>query len=645
MQLSVIIINYNVKYFLEQCLCSVVKAMKNIEGEIIVIDNNSNDGGCAFLCNKFKEVIFIWNKKNQGFAKANNQALKIASGEYVLFLNPDTLVAEDCFEKCISFIHSKNNNIALGIKMIDGSGNFLKESKRAFPAPMTSLYKLCGLSRVFPRSAVFAKYHLGFLNENETHEVDVLAGAFMMVPKKILNIVGGFDEEFFMYGEDIDLSFRIQNAGFKNFYFAESCIIHFKGESTKKGSLNYVKMFYKAMSIFVRKHYGNTDATFFNFFIQSAIFLRAGVAVFSRILKWIGLPVIDASIILFSFSIIKSFWSIYIKNNVNYSPNMLWIAFPAFTILFLLSSWFSGLYDNGYKQSQLNRSTFIAILVLLSVYSLLPESLRFSRGILLFGSLTAFLFISLTRRFLLSMKIIEGASKNGEIHQTVIAGTAEEFNTANFIVKISDNKERVLGRIATGDSNDPSSIGNFKNLKEILGLHPVKEIIFCEGSLSFKTIIGTLPGISPGIRIRFFSSGSHTIIGSDDKDFLGEFVSKEEKYRLENAVYRRAKTFFDLTASLIFLLVFPIHFFTKKNPVLFFKKIFSVLSQKKTWVGYASYEKSLPDLKPGILSTTGLPGALNTLPPESLLTADKLYAQRYRVMHDLKLLWNNYRSL
>ena len=264
--------------------------MQHINGEIIVVDNNSTDGSQTFFEEKFKNVNFIFNKKNEGFSKANNRALKIAFGKYILFLNPDTIVTEDCFEKCISFIHSQKNNCALGIKMLDGAGNFLKESKRAFPSPMTSLYKLSGVARLFPHSAVFAKYYLGNLDENENHEVDVLAGAFMLIPEKILNIVGGFDEDFFMYGEDIDLSFRIREAGFANIYFAQSSIIHFKGESTKKDSLKYVRMFYKAMRIFVHKHYGNAKAGIFIFLIDIAIFFRGGFSAIAAFLKKVVIP-------------------------------------------------------------------------------------------------------------------------------------------------------------------------------------------------------------------------------------------------------------------------------------------------------------------------------------------------------------------
>ncbi|MEO8823660.1 MAG: glycosyltransferase family 2 protein [Ginsengibacter sp.] len=285
MQLSVIIVNYNVKYFLEQCLLSVEKALKNIDSEIIVIDNNSEDGSFYFFKNRFPKVTFRWNKINSGFAKANNQALEIAKGEYVLFLNPDTILPEDCLEKSIAFVQSKNNEIALGIKMLDGSGKFLKESKRAFPSPSTSFYKLSGLSKLFPQSKTFAKYHLGNLNENKNHEVDVLAGAFMLVPKKILEKTGGFDEQFFMYGEDIDLSYRILEAGFANYYFAESAIIHFKGESTRKGSLNYVIMFYNAMSIFVKKHFGENKAALYIFCLETAIFFRGSLSAISRVGK------------------------------------------------------------------------------------------------------------------------------------------------------------------------------------------------------------------------------------------------------------------------------------------------------------------------------------------------------------------------
>lgn len=274
MKLSVIIVNYNVKYFLEQCLHSVLKAVEHLKAEVIVIDNNSSDGSIEYLLPEFQQVIFIKNEGNLGFGKANNLALRSARGEYILFLNPDTIVAEDCFEKCVHFLEAKPCAGALGIRMIDGTGTFLPESKRSFPTTTAAFYKLMGLSGLFPRSKHFNKYSLNYLDEHSNHAVEVLAGAFMMVRKKVLDSVGGFDEQFFMYGEDIDLSYRIKQAGFENWYFAESAIIHFKGESTKKASLKYLKMFYQAMIVFVNKHYNRKGAWFKRSVLKTGIALR-----------------------------------------------------------------------------------------------------------------------------------------------------------------------------------------------------------------------------------------------------------------------------------------------------------------------------------------------------------------------------------
>jgi len=285
LQLSIIIVNYNVKYFLEQCLQSVLLATKNCTAEIFVVDNNSTDGSKQFLEPLFKEVHFIWLPKNIGFAKANNIALAKTSGDYILFLNPDTIVAEDSFEKTIAFLQNNAAIGALGVKMIDGSGQFLKESKRAFPSPSISFFKILGLANLFPKSKLFAKYHMGHLSVNENNEVDVLAGAFMLVPKVVLNVVGSFDEAFFMYGEDVDLSYRIQKAGYKNYYFAKTTILHFKGESTKKGSLNYVRLFYKAMNLFVHKHYKSGNAAVFTFLINIGIWFRASLATLTSVFK------------------------------------------------------------------------------------------------------------------------------------------------------------------------------------------------------------------------------------------------------------------------------------------------------------------------------------------------------------------------
>jgi|SRR5450432_118387 len=283
MILSVIIVNYNVKFFLEQCLSSLTKAVAaspelNGKVEVIVIDNASTDGSVPFLEPIFPAFQFIQNKENKGFAKANNQAIPACTGEFVLFLNPDTILAEDLLEKCILFLRRTTDAGALGLRMIDGSGKYLKESKRGFPSPLASFYKMSGLSRIFPRSKKFSAYYMSHLNEDENHSVEILSGAFMMVRKNILDKTGGFDEQFFMYAEDIDLSFRISQTGFRNYYFSGATLIHFKGESTPKDR-RQVKIFYHAMILFMKKHFKGSRSSVQLFFLQMAVKLQQQVAI------------------------------------------------------------------------------------------------------------------------------------------------------------------------------------------------------------------------------------------------------------------------------------------------------------------------------------------------------------------------------
>lgn len=646
MRLSVIIVNYNVKYFLEQCLYSVQKACANLEAEIIVVDNNSTDGSREFLEPAFPWVRFIWNSNNEGFAKANNQAIALAAGAYILFLNPDTLVAEDCLEKSIQFLESKKNRGALGIKMIDGTGRFLKESKRAFPSPLTSLYKLSGLSVLFPRSIVFAKYHQGHLSENENHDVDVLAGAFMLIPRNILSEVGNFDERFFMYGEDVDLSYRIQKAGYRNYYFSGSAIIHFKGESTKRGSMNYVRLFYTAMSLFVKKHYSGNKARLFTVLIHMGIFTRAALAATGNLLKKAGLPILDAGIILAGFWSVKFFWSTYIRQDVNYSPNILQIAFPVFTGVFLIVSYYSGLYDKGYRQSQLVRSTMIAGLFILSGYGLLPESLRFSRGILLFGIVLAFIIMNLLRQLFIKMRLLETNDEEDEKRQTVVVANNSDFIAINDLMQNVGMQERVLGRISTGTAEKTTQVlGSIEQLASLIKKYRVREVIFCANGLSLKEIINLVSKLPAATRNKFHASGSKSIVGSDSKNLSGDYVAAVKKYNIARPINRRNKRLLDIAVTLIFLMSFPVHFFLQKKPIQFFKNLFAVLVGRATWVGYTSNKNRLPVIREGIITSTALPARLNELPEESLVKSDEWYASEYLPWLDLQKIKRGYRYL
>jgi len=282
MKLSIIIVNYNVKYFLEQCLDSVSFAIKNIEAEVFVVDNNSTDGSMEYLKPLFPKVIFIENKDNPGFSKANNQAIAQAQGEYILILNPDTVIGENSLINVCRFMDENPRSGAVGVKMMDGYGRFLLESKRGFPSPWNSFCKMSGLSKLFPYSKRFGGYHLKYLDKNYVHKVDILAGAFIMARKEAVKISGNLDESFFMYGEDIDWSYRITRSGYKNYYFPEP-IIHYKGESTKK-DIKYVKHFYEAMLIFFNKHYPRSNGSF-KLLIRLAIIFCGSISAFQKIIK------------------------------------------------------------------------------------------------------------------------------------------------------------------------------------------------------------------------------------------------------------------------------------------------------------------------------------------------------------------------
>ena len=266
---------------LENCLFSVQIAMLKIEGEIIIVDNNSTDGSKEHLPPKFTDVKFILNDSNPGFAKACNQGFKISSGNYILFLNPDTILTETCLKDCISFFETHADAGAIGVRMLDEKGNFLKESKRGLPSPSASFYKLFGLTAIFPGSKTFGKYYQGHLPENENNPVDVLSGAFMMIKREVFEKVNGFDESFFMYGEDIDLSLRITQVGYKNYYLGRISITHLKGGSTNY-NYKYVRDFYGAMKLFVKKHYNDKP-------ILYRSFLHAGIGI-RKMLAMIALP-------------------------------------------------------------------------------------------------------------------------------------------------------------------------------------------------------------------------------------------------------------------------------------------------------------------------------------------------------------------
>ncbi len=298
MQLSVIILNYNVCYFLEQCVLSVQQALFEIEGEIIVVDNNSTDDSCMMMKSRFPEVKLIQNKENSGFPKGNNIGVEQAKGKYICILNPDTVVAEDTFSKILAFAEQQTDLGIIGCKLIDGTGNFLPESKRGIPTPWVAFTKIFGLYKIFPDQRLFNQYYAQHLTENQTGVVDILVGAFMLMQRKLYLEVEGFDEKCFMYADDIDLSYLVLQKQKKNYYFHETTVIHYKGESTVKDE-KYMRRFQEAMEFFYQKHF--RKSLFFS------VFIKIGIIFFSFIKMFQGKPKANSlpeSYILYSSNII-----------------------------------------------------------------------------------------------------------------------------------------------------------------------------------------------------------------------------------------------------------------------------------------------------------------------------------------------------
>jgi GT2 family glycosyltransferase len=285
MDLTVIIVSYNVRELLRKCLESVIRAGQGIDFEIYVVDNNSDDNSSSMVAGEFPQINLISNETNAGFSTACNQAIRLARGRYILLLNPDTLMGEDALTRCIEFMDSHDDAGALGVKMVNGQGKFLPESKRALPSSLSAFFKSFGLSFLFHGSKVFNRYYLTETGTDETSKSEVISGAFMFIRKKTLDKTGLLDEDYFIYGEDIDLSYRIIESGYNNYYFPQVTITHFKGCSTPKHKYDDIFHFYKAMRIYIRKRRAGGKFRYSSFFLIPGVYFREVLAILSRFAK------------------------------------------------------------------------------------------------------------------------------------------------------------------------------------------------------------------------------------------------------------------------------------------------------------------------------------------------------------------------
>jgi len=649
MKLSVIIVSYKVPYFLEQTLLSVQKAAQRIETEVIVVDNNSKDNSVDMVREKFPWATLIANTNNTGFATANNQGIEIAKGEYILFLNPDTVVREDTFEQIVNFMEQSPEYGGLGVKMIDGTGIFLPESKRGFPSPEVAFYKTFGLSKLFPKSKRFNRYHLGYLDKDKNHDIDVLSGAFMLIPRKVLDEIGYWDEAFFMYGEDIDLSYRIIKGGYKNYYYADTTIIHYKGESTKKGSLNYVKTFYEAMIIFTKKHFQGSKAGLFVLMLQFAIYFRAFLTLLSNFIKGGSLFVLDALFAYGGLVVIKDIWAQIRFQDPSYydtNPTLMYFNFPFYVLMWVGAIYLRGGYDKHARITHILTGALLGTVCITSIYALFPQELRSSRMLILLGTLWAIIAACLNRSLVSLLQ-----------HNTIFWSTSQQRN----VVIIGDGNEsrRVLsllyqahvdfnfiGKVGTAQSDLDEFLGEAKDLEALTHFYKVNELIFCGKNISFEQIIYWMTRLGPGMNYKIVPENSTYIIGSNSKNSAGDLYAVDISFNIANSIQQRNKQLLDVVYSLLLFVLSPLFLIFMKNRLGFLKNIVLVLTRKKTWVGYvpSSQNSDLPQLLDAVLTPID---TLKIKPTEeqTLHRINLFYAKDYTSSTDFSILIQALRDL
>jgi len=639
----VIIVNYNVEFFLEQCLNSVKKALEKVSGEVFVVDNNSIDGSVEMVKLKFPEVHLIANKDNRGFSKANNQAIEISNGEYVLLLNPDTVVEEDTFQKVISFMDEHLDAGGLGVRMLDGKGKFLPESKRGLPTPSVAFYKIFGLSKIFPKSKRFGQYQAGHLSEFETNEVDILSGAFMLMRKKALDKVGLLDEAFFMYGEDVDLSYRIQKGGYKNYYFADTRIIHYKGESTKKSSVNYVFVFYRAMAIFAEKHFSQKNAKLFSILINIAIYFRAFLAISVRFIKKITLPIVDYLYLTVGLFALTSYWK---HSNIEFPDDILKYSIPSYTIIWMLSTFFSSGYDTPLKLSRFLKGPILGTFIILIIYALLPKDWQFSRLYILIGALWVFSYYTISRLFLhfsIKKRFNISASKNKKF---VVIGSKSEAERVSQIIKQTNDRIELIDFVSPNEEKETGYIGTINQLDQVVHIHSIDEIIFCAKDNSAQTIIHWMSTINKeNIDFKIAQPESLSLIGSNSIDTAGDLYVLNINSITTKSNIRNKRTF-DFISAIGLILFLPFLVFLYSNKKQFLKNTFLILIGKRSIVGYLfiphAIDNKLPKIKPGILSPADNTGLYDNQLVDKL---NLIYARDYNIGRDFSILLKAWKKL
>lgn len=661
MRLSIVIVNYNVKYFLEQCLESVFSSNltfeedtigmppheEPIELEVFVVDNASVDGSVEMVREKYPQVHLIANDDNVGFARANNQALRQCTGDLMLLLNPDTVVEHDTFSQCATFFSTHPDCGGLGVKMINGEGTYLKESKRGFPTPEAAFYKISGLIRLFPHNRRIAAYYMGHLDDEATNPIDILPGAFLMISRAALNKVGLLDESYFMYGEDIDFSWRIKLAGFENYYYPTARIIHYKGESTKHGSMNYVYTFYNAMSIFVQHYFSGSRARWFNLLLRIAIWARAGMSWLKRVLLAVALPLADLCVAFGGFVAIKHLWATHWASNAAYyPPEYTWVVIPIYILVLMLCCWLYGGYEKPIRLGRIIKGMAIGCGLLLVFYSLLDESQRYSRVLLLLGCAWT-LLSTLGIRCLLSLLHVPGYNLRPQQARSciIVGGEEEAMRVKQLYQSLGSTQIETL-------TNTSPDIGR---LDDTIRYYNADEVVFCSKDLPIQDIIdmmthlGNMPNRRRQVEYKIAPSDSSFIIGSNSIHRTEDLYTEEIR-TIADPLNRRNKRLFDMFSSLLLILLSPLLLPFQRHKRSYYAHCWQVLTGRKSWVGVSpaqsNREQGISATRDGIFAPEdALTRRSASLSPELKQRLHLRYLRNYKLTTDMQILFLNLFSI
>jgi len=559
--LSVIIINYNVKEFVQNLLYSIEKAKQNLSLEIFVVDNASDDGSVEIIREKFPYVNLIANRTNIGFGAANNLAMSKASGRHFLLINPDTIVKEDTLVKMTEFLNTNESAGIAGCKVLNPDGSLQLPCRRSFPGPWTSFTKVTGLSSLFPKSRLFARYNLTYLDENKTYEVDAVSGSFMVMKKETYDKIGGFDEQFFMYGEDIDLCYRCQKAGYKVFYVHETEIIHYKGESTKRSGIDETSLFYQAMNLFVKKHLSSSFIV--ETILQFAIFIRKILAFINVYRLIIAGIIFDFLIFSVSLSLAEKIYSFYKHYHFPESSKP-WVYIIPAAMQVIVSAAALSYKKNSISILKCLISLFYGMLIL-STITYFFKAVAFSRALLLINYMIVFFAFPLWR-FIFKAKFKLGLLAESRKMRVLVAGAGNNsLALAGKLEASMTSIYEVVGLIAPsrkqiGEKFDKFAVaGCYENIRKVIDENKIDKVIFPSEEISYTQMFAIVAECQ-GKNVEFILAGNdlNYLVGKSSISMLDDVPLLKIQYNISGYIHRISKRMLDTCLSLILLLfVYP----------------------------------------------------------------------------------------